>query len=69
MGKGVFLVWCFAGELVVNCAFIVDRRHHVGWRLKPCHSFEVYFQVGCGKARDVVALGIVHEGTALYSIV
>jgi hypothetical protein len=49
MGKGVFLVWCFAGELVVNCAFIVDRRRPVAWRLKTCHDFEFYFQVCCGK--------------------
>jgi hypothetical protein len=63
MGKGAFLVWCFAGELVVNCAFIVERRHRGAWRLKTCHDFEIYFQVCCGKRP---LLGIVQEGTERF---
>jgi hypothetical protein len=43
------LVWSFAGEFVVNRVINVDRRHHVAWGLKTCHSFEIYFHVGCGK--------------------
>jgi hypothetical protein len=40
--KGV-LVWCFCGEVVVNC--VVNRGAvMVGfWRLKICHCFEFYF--------------------------
>jgi hypothetical protein len=49
LGKVRVLVWCFAGEFVVNRVINVDRRHHVAWRLKTCHSFEIYFHVGCGK--------------------
>jgi hypothetical protein len=66
MGKGVFLVWCFAGEFVVDCAFIVDRRQHVARRLKTCHDFEFYFQICCGKALNGAALGIVQEGTEQF---
>jgi hypothetical protein len=42
-------MWCFCGEVMVDCVVIVERRHHVVWRLKTCHEFEVYFLVRCGK--------------------
>jgi hypothetical protein len=67
-GKNRFFAWCFGGEFVVECVTMVDLRHHVVWSLKTCHYFEIYFRVGCGKARDGVALGIVHEGTERYPI-
>jgi hypothetical protein len=50
LGKNRFFAWCFGGEFVVGCVTIVDLRHHVVWSLKTCHFFEIYFQLGCGKA-------------------
>jgi hypothetical protein len=29
LGKVVSLMWCFCGESMVDCAAIVERRHHV----------------------------------------
>ena len=51
MGKGVFLVWCFAGEFVVDCAFIVDRRHPVAWRLKTVTTLRFIFRSVVEKRR------------------
>jgi hypothetical protein len=61
LGKVRVLMWCFAGEFVVNRVISVGRRHHVAWRLKTCHSFEIYFHVGCGKESGRATLGIVRR--------
>jgi hypothetical protein len=39
----VSLVWCFAGEVVVDCVVFVEGRHHVAWRLKTCHFLRFIF--------------------------
>ena len=40
--KGV-LVWCFCGEVVVNCVVNRGALMAVFWRLKMCHGFGFYF--------------------------
>jgi hypothetical protein len=52
-GKAVFLMWCFCGEVMVNCVVVVEKRHHVSWRLKTCHELEVYFRAGVEKPRGL----------------
>jgi hypothetical protein len=46
--RGVFaksdvLVWCFCGEVVVNCVVNRGALLVVFWRLKTCHCFGIYF--------------------------
>jgi hypothetical protein len=40
--KGV-LVWCFCGEVVVDCVVNRGALTAAFWRLKICHGFELYF--------------------------
>jgi hypothetical protein len=51
LGNVAFFMWRFCGESMVDCAAIVERRHHVAERLKTCHEFEVYFGSGVEKQR------------------
>jgi len=57
LGKVGFWLWFFCGEFVVECVFIVDRRHQVAWSLKTCHGFEIYFRVRCGNGEGDPILG------------
>jgi hypothetical protein len=46
--QGVFakigvLVWCFCGEVVVDCVVNRGALMAVFWRLKICHCFGIYF--------------------------
>jgi hypothetical protein len=54
LGKAVFFMWCFCGESMVDCVVVVERRHHVVWRLKICQKFELYFRVHGGKAAKAI---------------
>lgn len=49
--KKRILVWCFDGEVVVDCVVIVDRRCHVAWRLKICHFLRFIFTFDVEKER------------------
>ena len=41
--KKCVLVWCFCGEVVVDCVVNRGALMVVFWRLKTCHCFELYF--------------------------
>src|SRR5207237_5811431 len=55
-GKRRVFMWCFCGDVMVDCVVFVERRHHGARRLKICHEFEVYFWLGCGKAAHEISV-------------
>jgi hypothetical protein len=57
--KYVRLVWCFGGEIVVNCVAKVVLLHHIFARRKKCQLLQIYFRFllrdgGCGRATLMV---------------
>ena len=56
-------MWCFGGEIVVECVAIVVGRQSFVWWLKICQVFEIYFWVGVDGMRKSAVLGTAHRGT------
>jgi hypothetical protein len=64
--KSACLMWCFAGEFVVNCVVNVDRKRHVAWSLKTCHFLRFIFMFDVEKSSRTI-LGTVHQSTERVS--
>ena len=50
-------MWCFGGEIVVECVAIVVGRQSFVWWLKTCQLFEIYFWILRGRHEEECRFG------------